>query len=490
MRFVCLFVLSLLVFGLNCSLAVGQDTPTGRVEGRVVTAEAGAPLADATVGINGNDRPTGTVTGADGRFVLPDLPPGRKTLQVRHVGYVTTTRTVRVRSGETTRITVELESATVELAGLEITGATRSARAALPGAASKVDAAALEQMDPIGTQAALKHVPGVYGLTDDGMTQTRMSVGIRGLQPRRTQRVLVMEDGMPIQPAPYVFSPLYYNPPIERIEEIEVVKGPSTIRHGPQTMAGVINYVTSRPQRRSPGGTVELTPGTNGYLSAFGELGGFDYFIYGAEFPVSLVRPQTVIVSGFPADWWQHYQDQGYIAVDPVVQHTTQRNTTPLIWQDIEPAATPFPESAERFMREAHDFGLASGVSFPVHGQLGESAIFSLVSSWPHPRVSAHIVRAMPYGQLLAGYVHEAARRVFSSTEIALGRTELTARERECLLWAAEGKTTWDTAKILGIAERTVVFHLQNAARKLDVSNRAQAVARAVAQGYITPQFR
>ena len=268
-------VLLVFVFGLNCGLVAGQNEPEGRIAGRVVTLNTGAPLADATVGVVGSAQPQGTVTDADGRFVLGPLPTGSATLQVRHVGYVTTTRTVQVTAGETTRLTVELASATVELSGLEITGTTRSARAALPGAASKVDAAALKQMDPIGAQAALKHVPGVYGLSDDGMTQTRMSVGIRGLQPRRTQRVLVMEDGMPIQPAPYVFSPLYYNPPIERIEEIEVIKGSSTIRHGPQTMAGVINYVTSRPQRRSLGGTVEVTPGTNGYLSAFGELGGF-----------------------------------------------------------------------------------------------------------------------------------------------------------------------------------------------------------------------
>ena len=287
MRVGYVLVFSLFVFGLNSSPASGQDASTGRVEGRVVTAEGGAPLADATVGINGSAEPQGTVTGADGHFVLDDLPPGRTTLQVRHVGYVTTSQTVQVRAGQTTRLTIELASATVELAGLEITGSTRSARAALPGAASKVDAAALAQMDPIGTQAALKHVPGVYGLSDDGMAQTRMSVGIRGLQPRRTQRVLVMEDGMPIQPAPYVFSPLYYNPPIERIEEIEVIKGSSTIRHGPQTMAGVINYVTSRPQRRSLGGTVELTPGTNGYVSAFGELGGFG---------TDAVRPQVQLL--------------------------------------------------------------------------------------------------------------------------------------------------------------------------------------------------
>ena len=275
------------VFSLNCNPALGQAGDRGRVAGQVVTATDGRPISTATVAPLGRADSRGTVTDGEGRFVLADLPADSVTLRVRHVGYVTTTRSVRVRAGTTTRLTVRLESATVELSGLEITGTTRGARAALPGAASRVDAAALERMDPIGTQAALAHVPGVYGLSDDGMAQTRMSVGIRGLQPRRTQRVLVMEDGMPIQPAPYVFSPLYYNPPIERIEEIEVIKGSATIRHGPQTMAGVINYVTSRPQRRSPGGTLEVTPGTNGYVSAFGELGGFG---------TDAVRPQVQLV--------------------------------------------------------------------------------------------------------------------------------------------------------------------------------------------------
>jgi len=224
--------------------------------------------------------------------------------------------------------------------------------------------------------------------------------------------------------------------------------------------------------------------------SALCEAAGFDYFIYGAEFPVSLVRPQTVIISGFPQEWWQHYQDRGYIAIDPVVRHTTERNTTPIIWSDIDPKQNPHSELVDRFMSEAEDFGLLSGVSFPVQGQNGESAIFSLVSREPHVKASVHIVGAMPFGQLLAAYIHEAVRRVFDHDAITIGRTALTPRERECLLWAAEGKTTWDTAQILGIAERTVVFHLQNAVQKLGVSNRAQAVAHAVAHGYITPQFR
>jgi DNA-binding CsgD family transcriptional regulator len=70
-----------------------------------------------------------------------------------------------------------------------------------------------------------------------------------------------------------------------------------------------------------------------------------------------------------------------------------------------------------------------------------------------------------------------------------LNKTDLTDREKECLLWAAEGKTSWETAQILHISERTVIFHLQNATRKLNAANRQNAIARAVVMGLITPQL-
>ncbi len=216
---------------------------------------------------------------------------------------------------------------------------------------------------------------------------------------------------------------------------------------------------------------------------------GFDYFIYGAVLPVSLVRPRHVIISGFPHDWWARYQDRGYFAVDPVVQHTTRIETVPLIWNDIDPGHDPRGLEVREFMREAADFGLASGVSFPVHGRQGECAILSLVSRDPHARSENRIMGVMPFAQLLAGYIHEAARRAFGDGELLLQRPRLTDREKDCLLWAAEGKTSSDTARILGISERTVLFHLHNAAEKLNVTNRAQAVARAVAEGHIVPQF-
>ena len=62
---------------------------------------------------------------------------------------------------------------------------------------------------------------------------------------------------------------------------------------------------------------------------------------------------------------------------------------------------------------------------------------------------------------------------------VAEPMTPLTCREREVLHWTAQGKGCWETGHIVGISERTVKFHLQNIYRKLNVVNRAQAVARA-----------
>jgi DNA-binding CsgD family transcriptional regulator len=54
----------------------------------------------------------------------------------------------------------------------------------------------------------------------------------------------------------------------------------------------------------------------------------------------------------------------------------------------------------------------------------------------------------------------------------------LTPREIECLQWSVQGKSKGDIACILGIRRSTVVFHLENAKRKLGVRVAAQAVAR------------
>ncbi|MBQ4812668.1 hypothetical protein A7985_21085 [Pseudoalteromonas luteoviolacea] len=57
-------------------------------------------------------------------------------------------------------------------------------------------------------------------------------------------------------------------------------------------------------------------------------------------------------------------------------------------------------------------------------------------------------------------------------------RIKITKRERDCILWASEGKTSWEISQILGISERTVNFHLSNCIEKTNSANRQQAIVK------------
>lgn len=63
----------------------------------------------------------------------------------------------------------------------------------------------------------------------------------------------------------------------------------------------------------------------------------------------------------------------------------------------------------------------------------------------------------------------------------------LTDREIEALTWVARGKSSADIAVILGVAERTVNFHIDNVIRKMQVATRVQAAIRCTVMGIIDP---
>ena len=64
-------------------------------------------------------------------------------------------------------------------------------------------------------------------------------------------------------------------------------------------------------------------------------------------------------------------------------------------------------------------------------------------------------------------------------------RNNLSVKEIEVLKWIKEGKTSWETSKILNISKRTVDFHVNNIINKLNASNRIHAVAIAQKNNFI-----
>lgn len=209
---------------------------------------------------------------------------------------------------------------------------------------------------------------------------------------------------------------------------------------------------------------------------------GFDSFVYALRVPTQFVDAKLVLVDGYPRRWVEHYFAREHFRHDPVMAYCA-RHVVPMQWHEL---ALERGSGAAAMMDEAGEFGVKSGVTMPVHTPQGELGILSFALD--RRDAAAHEITrgALPYVQMLAGYMHEAVRRVSGIADCGAS-TPLTAREQECLRWAADGKTSWEISQVLGMAERTVNFHLNNAMSKLDVSNRQHAVAKAAARGLIQP---
>lgn len=208
----------------------------------------------------------------------------------------------------------------------------------------------------------------------------------------------------------------------------------------------------------------------------------FDHYLFGGYYPII---ESVVMSSTYPAEWLQRYQDRNYVAVDPVVRHCWSESQ-PVEWDKITYSDGKLGEQEKLVMSEAREFGLRFGISVPVHGAGAESCILSLVTTEQRNGIRQHDEAGL---HILVHAMHEATKRIISRT--AAGNSNyfetLSPREVECLSWTAKGKTSWAIARILEVSENTVVFHLRNAIKKLEVTNRSHAVAKAIALSKITP---
>jgi len=261
-----LLIMSCFLFGNK------QETS---IDGMVYGNDKKVPLQGANVTlINSMENEYGISTDENGFFSLTDVKPGSYLIKISFIGFDDYSERIDVEYGKIYNIEAILTIQPIIMTKLEIVSKVDSSYYKMPGSTTILDTETLKLINPIGTQEMLEHVPGIYGFADDGIGNSRISVGIRGLNPRRSSRVLILEDGVPIQPALYVYPNMYYNPPSERINRLEIIKGSGAVIYGPQTMGGVINYFTKRP-RNEFGGLVRVTGGENGYASVFSELGGW-----------------------------------------------------------------------------------------------------------------------------------------------------------------------------------------------------------------------
>ncbi len=130
----------------------------------------------------------------------------------------------------------------------------------------------LAKFQATNVHSILRSVPGVYLREEDGLG-TFPRIGIRASSSGRSDRISIMEDGVPAAMAPYANPSAYYFPTVGRMSSIEVLKGPELLLYGPQTTSGAINLL-STPIPSKPAGYLNLELGNQDNRKLHGWAGG------------------------------------------------------------------------------------------------------------------------------------------------------------------------------------------------------------------------
>lgn len=136
----------------------------------------------------------------------------------------------------------------------------------IPGSAVIISTDQLKILKGISGNQVLQAMTGINVVEEEG-AGLRMNLGIRGLDPDRSRTLLVLEDGIPVALAPYGEPEMYYTPSIDRMNSIEILKGSGSIIYGPQTIGGVLNYITNDPPVE-PRTDVHFAGGGSGFLNS------------------------------------------------------------------------------------------------------------------------------------------------------------------------------------------------------------------------------
>ncbi len=231
--------LAAFLFAVLCGSSAPAHAQTHGLQGAVVD-DRGVPIGYARVTLAGSQR--GVVADAEGRFQLLRLEAGEHVLLVSAQGYGAAERTVAVPQDGV--LSVQLAPDPVALEALTITGTMKAATvAASPVKVSVVPQAVLQRNATNNLTEAIQFVNGLYTQVDCGVCYTN-NIRINGMEGPYTA---VLIDGMPLMSSlASVYGLNGINPSL--IEQIEIIKGPSSTLYGSEAMAGVINVITKDPR--------------------------------------------------------------------------------------------------------------------------------------------------------------------------------------------------------------------------------------------------
>lgn len=227
-----------LVLALALVAATGlQAQSTGRLTG-TVTNEQGQPVASASVMLKGTR--IGTLTGVDGKYVLPGLQAGSQTVVATLLGYGDASREVTVAAGQTTVANFQLLVKAVQLEGIVAVGYGTQQKRTVTGAVSTVKASQIAEVPTANIVKAIQgRIPGVDITSSGNKPGDGVSIRIRGVRSISAGNdPLYVVDGVPVAGGIGDFNP-------SDIVSIDVLKdAAATAVYGSRGANGVVLVTT------------------------------------------------------------------------------------------------------------------------------------------------------------------------------------------------------------------------------------------------------
>ncbi len=208
---------------------------------------------------------------------------------------------------------------------------------------------------------------------------------------------------------------------------------------------------------------------------------GFEMFGY-YLLPSTRKFENSILFSTYPQAWAEQYKEEKIYLADPIVDAVSARST-PFLWSELQPDPAASPQIAD-FFTKARAAGVLMGGSIPLRGPDTSISSLSISTDDAPPLLEALWKKERHRLHILAAYVHEQLL-----SQLGLGRAfmdaELSVREKECLLWTAQGKSAWVIGEILSLSQFTVEEYLAQACVKLGVRKKVHAVALAIKHNLI-----
>lgn len=213
---------------------------------------------------------------------------------------------------------------------------------------------------------------------------------------------------------------------------------------------------------------------------------GFDLFALAFTKPNNSNDQMPFVIGSYDKEWVNHYFDNGYDKIDPVMLKT-KNQSHPFLWGDVWDK-TELTSKQKVFFNEAKDRGVGYGYSIPIGLYDRSNGLVSLVSSVCKPKEISKVTGESNLELFfITQYFQHIAEHILVKQEKINDKRHnlLNDREVKCLQWAAHGKTDKEIEIIEGISSHTARKHIQTACRKLGVYSRQQACVKAIYLGII-----